>query len=79
MQLKVEHFFLDDIFYYTRLSRNPFLNSKEKIDKYVTKLSSNGIDGITKEINIYLGLLKSEEREDFIQWMINSYPIIISR
>ena len=65
--------------FYTRLSRNPFLNSKEKIDKYVTKLSSNGIDGITKEINIYLGLLKSEEREDFILWVINSYPIIMSR
>ena len=59
--------------FYTRLSRNPFLNSREKIDKFITKLGSNGIHGITKEINLYLGLLKSEERQDFIEWVINSY------
>ena len=59
--------------FYTRLSRNPFLNSREKIDRYVIKLGSNGIHGITKETNLYLGLLKSEERQDFIEWVINSY------
>ena len=59
--------------FYARLSRNQFLNTREKIDKYITKLGSNGIDGITKEINIYLGLMTSEEREEFIEWVIQSY------
>ena len=56
--------------FYTRLSRNPFLNTREKIDRYVVNLGINGVDGITKEIRIYLGLLTSEEREEFIEWVI---------
>jgi len=59
--------------FYSRLSRNPFLNTKEKIDKYVVNLSSNGIDGITKEINLYFGLMTNEEREEFIEWAIKCY------
>ena len=59
--------------FYTRLSRNPFLNTREKIDRYVVNLGINGVHGITKEINIYLGLLTSEEREEFIEWVIKSY------
>lgn len=56
--------------FYARLSRNPFLNTREKIDKYVVNL---GIDGITKEINLYLALMTSEEREEFIEWVIKCY------
>ena len=56
--------------FYTRLSRNPFLNSREKIDRYVVNLGNNGI---TKEINIYLGLMTSEEREEFVIWVIKIY------
>lgn len=52
--------------FYSRLSRNPFLNSKEKIDKYVIRLSCK--DNVMKEINIYLGLLTIDERYEFIQW-----------
>jgi hypothetical protein len=59
--------------FYTRLSRNPFLNTREKIDRYVVNLGINGFDGITKEIRIYLGLLTSEEREEFIEWVIKCY------
>jgi hypothetical protein len=59
--------------FYTRLSRNPFLNTREKIDRYVVNLGINGVDGITKEIRIYLGLLTSEEREEFIEWVIKCY------
>jgi len=59
--------------FYTRLSRNPFLNTREKIDRYVVNLGINGVDGITKEISIYLGLLTSEEREEFIEWVIKCY------
>ena len=59
--------------FYARLSRNPFLNTREKIDKYVVNLGSNGVDGITKEINIYLGLMTSEERAEFIEWVIKCY------
>jgi hypothetical protein len=56
------------------IGRIPFaLQTREKIDKYVVNLGSNGIDGITKEINIYLGLMTSEEREEFIEWVIQSY------
>ena len=62
--------------FYARLSRNPFLNTMEKIDKYVINLSSNGIDGITKEINIYLGLMTSKEREEFIEWVIKCYGVL---
>ena len=56
--------------FYARLSRNPFLTSREKIGRYIGKLSSNGL---TKEINTYLGLMTSEEREEFIEWVIKSY------
>ncbi len=59
--------------FYTRLSRNPFLNTREKIDRYVVNLGINGVEGITKEIRIYLGLLTSEEREEFIEWVIKCY------
>lgn len=59
--------------FYTRLSRNRFLNTREKIDRYVVNLGINGVDGITKEISIYLGLLTSEEREEFIEWVIKCY------
>jgi len=59
--------------FYTRLSRNPFLNTREKIDRYVVNLGINGVDGITKEIRIYLALLTSEEREEFIEWVIKCY------
>jgi len=52
--------------FYSRLSRNPFLNSKSKIDKYVIHLSKNG--NVMKEVNIYLGLLTIQERSEFIQW-----------
>ena len=56
--------------FYTRLSRNPFLNSRQKIDRYVVNLGNNGIK---KEINIYLGLMTSEEREEFVVWVIKIY------
>ena len=56
--------------FYTRLSRNPFVNSREKIDRYVINLGNNGI---TKEINIYLGLMTCEEREEFVVWVIKIY------
>ena len=59
--------------FYSRLSRNPFLKTREKIDKYVADLGSRGIYGITKEINLYLGLLKIEERSELIEWVIQSY------
>lgn len=52
--------------FYSRLSRNPFLSSKSKIDKYVIHLSKNG--NVMKEVNIYLGLLTIQERSEFIQW-----------
>lgn len=57
-----------DIFY-KRLGRNPFLKSKEMIDKYVINLFKKG--GVKKEINVYLGLLTAKERDEFIQWHIS--------
>jgi hypothetical protein len=57
--------------FYTRLFRNPFLTTREQIDKYVIKLG--GVDCITKEINIYLGLLTIEERRELIEWVIQTY------
>jgi len=59
--------------FYTRLSRNPLLNTREKIDKYIVKLCGNGVNGITKEINVFLGLLTIEERQTLIEWVIQSY------
>ena len=59
--------------FYNIFLRNPFLQFKEKIHKYVYNLEKNNI---TREINIYLGLLVIQEREDFIQWfIINHYYI----
>lgn len=77
----MNNFFHTDAFYgggylekfYTRFSRNPFLNTRQKIHKYIAKIGSNGIFGINKEINIYLGLLTIEERQDLINWVIYSY------
>jgi|APGre2960657423_1045063.scaffolds.fasta_scaffold19720_2 hypothetical protein len=60
--------------FYTRLFRNPFLKTREQIDKYVINLG--GIDSITKEINIYLGLLKIEERRELIEWVIQCYGLL---
>ena len=57
--------------FYTRLFRNPFLKTREQIDKYVIKLG--GVDCITKEINIFLGLLTIEERRELIEWVIQTY------
>lgn len=54
-----------DIFY-KRLSRNPFLKSKEMIDKYVIYLFKKG--DVKREINFYLGILTAKEREDFLKW-----------
>lgn len=55
--------------FYSRFSRNPFLNSREKIDNYVIHLTRTSRNGnIMKEINIYLGLLTIQERSEFIQW-----------
>lgn len=57
--------------FYNIFLRNPFLKFKEKIHKYVCNLNKNNI---TREINIYLGLLVIQERKDFIQWfIINHY------
>ena len=53
-----------DIFY-DRLFRNPFLKTKESVDKYVINL---GHSNIIKEINIYLGLLTIKERNGFMSW-----------
>jgi hypothetical protein len=59
--------------FYTRFSRNPFLNTLEKIDKYVVQLATRGFDNATKEANLYLGLMTIEERREFIEWVIQSY------
>ena len=55
-----------DLFYH-KLFRNPFLKTRENVDKYVINLS-NGT--IIKEINIYLGLFTIKERNDFIVWVM---------
>ena len=57
--------------FYTRLSRNPLLNTREKIDKYVIRLGSSGY--VTKEANLYLGLMTIEERREFIEWVSHCY------
>jgi hypothetical protein len=59
--------------FYTRWSRNPLLNTREKIDKYVIRLGTPGFDNVTKEANLYLGLMTIEERREFIEWVIQSY------
>ena len=44
--------------------RNIFLQTKEKIDKYVNKLEKKEV---MIQINIFLGLLQPLEREDLIE------------
>jgi hypothetical protein len=59
--------------FYTRWSRNPLLNTREKIDKYVIRLGTPGFDNVAKEANLYLGLMLIEERREFIEWVIQCY------
>lgn len=59
--------------FYTRLSRNRLLTTREKIDKYVIHLGTPGFDNVTKEANLYLGLMTIEERREFIEWVIKCY------
>lgn len=51
--------------FYDRLFRNSFLKTKENVDKYVINLHHADVN---KQIHIYLGLLTTKEREDFIVW-----------
>ena len=61
--------------FYIRFSRNPFLNSNEKIDKYVINLNKNG--NLIKKINIYLGLLTISERNDFVSRTVFAHEMIL--
>jgi len=49
--------------FYTIFKRNIFLKTEKAIDKYVKKLNKNNVN---TEINIFLGLLQANEREEFI-------------
>lgn len=59
--------------FYTRWARNPLLNTREKIDKYVIRLGTPGFDNVAKEANLYLGFMTIEERREFIEWVIQCY------
>ena len=50
--------------FYNIFKRNIFLQTKEKIDKYVNKLEKKEV---MIQINIFLGLLQPLEREDLIE------------
>ena len=56
--------------FYSRLSRNPFLNTRKKIDKYVNELECKDFNSISQIINLYLGLLTIEERYELMEWVI---------
>jgi len=49
--------------FYTIFKRNIFLKTEKAIDKYVKKLNKNNVN---TEINIFLGLLQANERDEFI-------------
>ena len=49
--------------FYTIFKRNIFLQTEEAIDNYVKTLDEGNVD---REINIFLGLLNVNERNDFV-------------
>ena len=49
--------------FYTIFKRNIFLQTEEAIDKYVKILDKKNVN---TEINIFLGLLQANERDEFI-------------
>lgn len=54
--------------FYDIFKRNHFLQTKEQIDKYVDNLEN---ENVMTQINIFLGLLTLQERNEFI----NNFPI----
>jgi hypothetical protein len=59
--------------FYTIFKRNIFLKTEKAIDKYVKKLDKNNVN---TEINIFLGLLQANEREEFINSVKDKLTII---
>lgn len=49
--------------FYTIFKRNIFLQTEEEIDNYVKILEEGNVD---RQINIFLGLLNVNERNDFV-------------
>jgi hypothetical protein len=52
-----------DNFFYKIFFRNPFLNTKQKVETYAKQLEKENID---KQINIYWGLFTNEDRTDIV-------------